>query len=275
METSNSPQVFISYAWQGDSEEFANQLEEAFQKRQIKIIRDKTDLGYRGLIKEFMERIGQGKCILVVISDKYLKSENCMFELVEIAKHGDFYDRIFPIVLKDAKIYKDEDRIDYLHYWDQKIKNLEDKLKSGSILDVTSIYKTLQQYADIKRNIDQLTDILKNINALTPELHRQSDFEQIIQAVETRLEKDKSNTEKIPGGKKVFKGRMQLMSRLNGIPSPQLEMIIFELEPPRGIIPASHAPQGDRVSALLNWANGEGGCGLERVEEVLNEVLNP
>jgi hypothetical protein len=52
------------------------------------------DLGYKGLIKDFMRQIGRGKCAIAVISDKYLKSENCMFELVEIAKNGDFYDWI-------------------------------------------------------------------------------------------------------------------------------------------------------------------------------------
>ena len=52
-----------------------------------------------------MQQIGQGNCILVIISDKYLKSENCMFELLEIANHGDIYDRIFPIVLGDANIH--------------------------------------------------------------------------------------------------------------------------------------------------------------------------
>lgn len=51
-----------------------------------------------------MERIGRGKGVIVVISEKYLKSENCMFELVQISKHQQFADRIFPIVLNNANI---------------------------------------------------------------------------------------------------------------------------------------------------------------------------
>ncbi len=34
-----------------------------------------------------------------------------MFELIEIAQNGDFDDRIFPIVLTDAKIYNPKDRL--------------------------------------------------------------------------------------------------------------------------------------------------------------------
>jgi hypothetical protein len=41
----------------------------------------------------------------------YPFSCNCMFELIEIAQNGDFYDRIFPIVLPDAQIYNPKDRL--------------------------------------------------------------------------------------------------------------------------------------------------------------------
>jgi hypothetical protein len=92
-------QVFISYAWGGESERITNQIEEAFQAKEITIIRDKKYLKYKESIKEFMQRIGQGTCVIAVISDSYLKSENCMFELLEIAKNRDFYNRIFPLIL--------------------------------------------------------------------------------------------------------------------------------------------------------------------------------
>ena len=42
----------------------------------------------------FEQRIGQGQCIILVISDKYLRSEHCMFELVEVDKNRDLRERI-------------------------------------------------------------------------------------------------------------------------------------------------------------------------------------
>ena len=36
-----------------------------------------------------MAHIGRGKCVLLILSEQYLKSENCLFELLEVAKHGD------------------------------------------------------------------------------------------------------------------------------------------------------------------------------------------
>lgn len=120
--TSNNAEkeIFISYSWGGESERLVNQMDDVFRSRGITIIRDKRELGYKGRIKEFMQRIGRGRCVVVVISDKYLKSPNCMYELVQIAKHGRFYDRIFPIVLSDAGIYDPIQRIQYIKYWEGK-----------------------------------------------------------------------------------------------------------------------------------------------------------
>ena len=80
LKTEFEKEIFISYAWGGESEEFVNNLDQILLSKGIKIIRDKRELGYKGLIKAFMERIGRGKCVIAVISEKYLKSPNCMFE---------------------------------------------------------------------------------------------------------------------------------------------------------------------------------------------------
>ncbi len=182
-------EIFISYAWGGDSETLTNELDNAFQAKGITITRDKRDLGYKGLIKEFMQGIGQGKCIIVILSDKYLKSENCMFELMEIFKNDNFTDRIFPINI-NANIYKATDRLKYRRYWEDELNELQEAIKQGDITNLAGIYDDLNLYEEIKRNLPNLTNILKNINVLTPTMHKESDFEEIITAVETRLNED-------------------------------------------------------------------------------------
>ncbi|MBE9260829.1 HEAT repeat domain-containing protein [Microcystis sp. LEGE 00066] len=183
-------QVYISYNWQEDSNEMANQLVQAFAAKGIEIIRDKTHTSYKDSIKNFMQQIGQGKCVVVVISDRYLKSENCMFELVEIARNGDFYQRIFPIILPDARIHKDFERIDYLKYWEDEKAKLQAKYKEIDLAKTHSIMATLNLYDEIRGNIDNLTNILKDMNLLNIDLHRQSEFAAMIQKVETKLAED-------------------------------------------------------------------------------------
>ncbi|NCS23415.1 MAG: TIR domain-containing protein [Microcystis aeruginosa BS13-02] len=183
-------QVYISYNWQEDSNEMANQLVEAFAAKGIEIIRDKTHTSYKDSIKNFMRQIGRGKCVVAVISDRYLKSENCMFELVEIARNGDFYQRIFPIILPDARIYKDFERIDYLKYWEDEKAKLQAKYKQIDLAKTNSIMATLNLYDEIRGNIDNLTNILKDMNTLNIDLHRQSEFAAMIEVVETKLAED-------------------------------------------------------------------------------------
>ncbi|MBE8997261.1 leucine-rich repeat domain-containing protein [Nostoc sp. LEGE 12447] len=181
-------EIFISYAWGGESEQFVNQLDETFQAKGITIIRDKRDLGYKGLIKAFMERIGRGKCAIAVISDKYLKSPNCMFELVQIAKNGEFYNRIFPIVLADAQIYKPVARLKYIKHWEDEIKELDEGMKGVNAANLQGFREEIDQYTEIRNTIAELTNLLKDMNTLTPDIHSKSDFESLLNAIAHRLD---------------------------------------------------------------------------------------
>ena len=134
-----------------------------------------------------MERIGQGKCVIVVISDKYLKSPNCIFELLEVAKNGKLYDRIFPIVLADAEIYKPVQRLKYIKYWEDEIKQFDEGLKEVSAANLQGFREEIDLYARIRNNISELTNILKNMNTLTPDIHNQSKFEELVKAIEDSL----------------------------------------------------------------------------------------
>jgi hypothetical protein len=181
-------EVFVSYAWGDESERMVDQLEEAFDKRGIRIIRDKKDLEYKGSIKAFEQRIGQGKCIVLVISDKFLRSEHCMYELVQVYERRNLRERIFPIVLADALLYKALDRLTYIKHWDERIEQLNHAIKEiGLITNLASITAALDKYARIRSNFDHLIDLLGDMNALTPELHAVHGFSTLIRAVEHSL----------------------------------------------------------------------------------------
>ncbi|MBD2015781.1 leucine-rich repeat domain-containing protein [Microcoleus sp. FACHB-53] len=183
-------EIFISYAWGGENEEYVNNLDRTLQEKGITIIRDKRDLGYKGLIKDFMERIGRGKCVIAVISDKYLKSPNCMFELVQVAKNGEIRDRIFPIVLADAQIYKPVARIKYIQHWENEIKELDEAMRGVGAANLQGFREEIDQYTEIRNTIAELTNLLKDMNTLTPDIHSQLEFQDLIKAIEDRLDQD-------------------------------------------------------------------------------------
>jgi hypothetical protein len=183
-------EIFISYTWRDEhSKPYVEQLEQTFQAKGIKIIRDTNAVGdYKARFKEFMQRIGWGKCVIAVISNQYLKSENCMFELLEIVKNGEFYDRIFPIILTDAKIKKPIERIKYVKYWEEQREELDKAMKEVSAANMQGFREDIDLYSKIRDTIPELTNILRDMNTLTPDIHSQSEFEELLKAIEERLD---------------------------------------------------------------------------------------
>ena len=188
---SSGTEIFISYAWGGESENIVDNIHRTITDKGLNVVRDKIALGYKGNIKKFMETIGAGKYVIVVISDKYLKSENCMFEMLELQKNNDVYNRIFPIILSDAKIYDEGDRIDYINYWDSKIEGLKSKIKTIiNPVGTGEVIEKINQYSDIRRIIDKITGMLRDMNTQTPDMHESNNFTELIKAIDLQIEND-------------------------------------------------------------------------------------
>ena len=183
-----SRQVYISYAWGGESERIVNELDADLQTRGLQVVRDKRDLGYKGRIGAFMQEIGRGHAVVVVISDKYLRSPNCMYELVEIARQPQLGDRIFPVVLRDAEIYDPVARVGYVRHWEERIKALDDAMRGVSAANLQGLRDEIDSYDEIRDRIAGLTALLKDMNTLTADMHEHSDFSGLIAALERRLQ---------------------------------------------------------------------------------------
>jgi hypothetical protein len=133
-----------------------------------------------------MERIGRGNCVIVVISDKYLRSPNCMFELVEIADGKQFHDRIFPVVLNDANIFGPIKRIEYVKYWAEKRAELAEAMKTIDPANLQGIREDMDLYDRTRDRVSGLTSTLKDMNTLMSDAHMDSDFSDLYTAIEKR-----------------------------------------------------------------------------------------
>jgi hypothetical protein len=63
--------------------------------------------------------------------------------------------------------------------------------------------------------------------------------------------------------------RLQFIRQLNEMVPREFNMLLFAVSPPPGLIPPMPAPQADRTSALLTWAESRGGCGLSVLQQLL------
>ncbi len=209
-------EIYVSYAWEEESQRVVGELVQAFAQKGLRVIQDVSELGYKESIREFERRIGAGSCILLVISDKYLRSPHCLHELLEVDRSQNLRARIFPIVLPSARIYKPIDRLDYVRYWEQQFQELNDAIKKGrDVANLANIIGDLDEYNFIRANFDRLCDLLGDMNALTPAIHAERGYTPIIRAVQQELARSAQGEEKRPPEPDPVSG-----TRLRQIPEP-------------------------------------------------------
>ena len=130
----------------------------------FKIIRDTTHLGLGESLIEFMERIGNGKRVIVFLSDKYLKSDYCVTELFDIWRNcsldkNKFKDRVGVYRFQCANVFELEGRITYADYWAEKYNIISKKANTSN--NSTSLGK--RGYEELNRMqlfANQIGDII-------------------------------------------------------------------------------------------------------------------
>ncbi|MBK7937053.1 MAG: toll/interleukin-1 receptor domain-containing protein [Lewinellaceae bacterium] len=203
------PDIYISYAWkdreqtQDDSREhIVDQFCEACKKRGYTVLRDKSTLSYRDSIENFMRQIGAGKYVLVVVSDKYLFSEYCMFEAVKLLAHERFEERVFPIVLPESNVFNAEKSLDYKVHWQDKLQAFSRKLDAiGRSSGMAEMLLKERDYKEIDENVLQFVTRISKMNVLPPKALLDSGFKDIFAALEKQIAKDNAPEPKTTPGK--------------------------------------------------------------------------
>lgn len=173
--------VYVSYAWKPPSQEIVDRLQAACAARGIDLQRDANAIKYGESIRDYMRRLGRGGAVVVVLSADYLRSENCMFELLEIEKNKDFHRRVYPILVRGTAFFRPLDRLEYIAFWEQQAEALEKTITRLRQQDhLSGAHATLDFYRDIRHCIGGLADILADMNALTEDVHVESDFAALI-----------------------------------------------------------------------------------------------
>ncbi len=189
--STDRPAIYVSYTWDSESEALVESIEMQFQKKGLPIVRDKNVLGYKGKIKAFMQKIGKAQYIILVISNKYLRSVNCMFELIEIFKNDHFYERVFPVVLDEVNIYDPSERVRLMKYWEERTESLNEEIRElKDFTNMQGVTDDLNLNSEIRDNIARLTNILKDTNTLSIEQLVDSNFEPLYNAIVKKIDAD-------------------------------------------------------------------------------------
>ena len=145
--------TFISYCWKNET--IADKLEILFNSNGISTARDKRGVRFTESIKDFMKKVRKTDFCLMIISDSYLKSINCMYEVLEFIKDDDFTERILPIITSDAKIFSATDRAIYIKYWQDRLHDIDTARTGLNPTDQADIIKEMRMIETIKQNISE------------------------------------------------------------------------------------------------------------------------
>lgn len=154
--------VFVSYC-QKDGV-YADNIDLYFKEKDICIHRDIRDISEWKSIREYMKSIRDMDYAVLIITDNYLKSFNCMFEVLEVMKEKNYQDKIFPVVV-EMKIYNTSGRIQYITYWQEEFKKLKDEMiRIEDIINAGSIIEDLKRTQNITLNIDEFLGKVSDMN---------------------------------------------------------------------------------------------------------------
>ena len=197
--------LFISYNHK--ISELADIVEKEFEKKfgpSLQISRD-THLDYRDNIEEFMKSIKKNDIVLSLISNSYMESEACMYEITELMKDDEYREKLAYIVLSEEdkelfsktkidlndlvpKIYGSE-RFEYLEFWVNKkneyISRIE-RLKDN--YEVTSeLSETIKRVSVISQGVGPFVEHLNASKGLDFTAMKENDFIDIYSIIKKKL----------------------------------------------------------------------------------------
>ena len=135
--------IFLSYCHQ-DTDLADILFEKLDSYNFISTSRYSNDVPYKGSFNEFMNTLGAHDKVIMIVSDMYLKSQACMYEVGQLINSPNFKNKILFIICSDedkkyyksvpeqsitAKIYDQHDRNQYIFFWEDKCEILNNDLK--------------------------------------------------------------------------------------------------------------------------------------------------
>lgn len=188
--------LFLSYC-QKDSD-IANLIEAGLAPHingKATISRDIRDVEYHESFKKFMQTIETHDFVIMIVSDHYLKSRNCMFEVLEVIKDSQFQKKLAFIILSDsdiqyyqdqtipsigAKVYSLEGQTAYSLHWAKVEKELQEQI--DALGDPTRAIYQIKEKRIVQRillDLPEFMEFIKDAKGLPLSEHIENEFKDI------------------------------------------------------------------------------------------------
>lgn len=193
--------VFLSYCQK--DKDIADSIDEKIGmliEGKAILSRDIRDVEYHESFKKFMQSIEKHDYVISIISDNYLKSRNCMYEMLEVVKDSNFSQRLLFIILtnEDAKYYKVvpiqdigadvysvSGQAKYLKFWSQVDKKLDSEIEEiGNSIYAINQIKEKKIIQKILLDLPDFLEFLRDNKGLSLTEHLEKGFADMISFME-------------------------------------------------------------------------------------------
>lgn len=168
------PVVYISYAWGAQDkdgrkplQEFAVSLQRSLEA-EFDVRRDQEAMLPGDSLEAFMREIGHGARVLVLLSDAYVHSRNCMKELENLnARNQSDPDQLrrcaLPLIVDTSFSLSDDKRINYVDYWVAEAERLRQSLGERDPTRHLSVWKTIKTVEKIADIADEMLAFMNDV----------------------------------------------------------------------------------------------------------------
>lgn len=151
--------IFVSFNSKASA--FVDSLEKRITLN-AEVIRYEDHVSTWGSFRDFMDTISEQQFAVLVISEDYLKSDACMYEVCQLMQDKCWIQKTMFAVMPDAGLYNAEKRIDYIRYWDEKYTSFEEKLKGLRTETIKVQLVELERIKSISNIIGTFLDIVSD-----------------------------------------------------------------------------------------------------------------
>ena len=181
-ENNKGPNIFLSYCHK--DKEITDRVDKFFISKSIPLTRDVRDSSPYSSLKKFMDTIRDHDYVILLISDAYLKSINCMYEVIQFIQERNYIDRTFPIVIdNEATIFDQSKHSKYIHYWQTKYKELGDEIKILQNTGTISLHRELDKINRIQSNIGEFLNKIADLKCFSLDELESTNYKAILDKI--------------------------------------------------------------------------------------------
>lgn len=158
-QTSDKPTLFVSYN-QASGSSFVDSLERKLEGKAT-VLRDKHSVEPWNSFTAFMDSIRDQDFAVLVITEQYLKSIACMYEVCQLMKEKNWTEKAMFAVL-DGSIF--DKKIVICEYWDTLYIQKEESAHNLRGAALSALTKELDRIMEIRANVAKFINTLGDTN---------------------------------------------------------------------------------------------------------------